>query len=181
MDSGLATWRWRRGMTELRLWRAPRMHLASRNRSAPDRRPRCWSGCLTAIGLDPIAVGIDNERRVVVCAVIGTQPRLAVVAAAVRDRCLVKGVDALACRGREAEMQPGLRVGRHWTRAGADPERDPALPVAEGAFGSAETRIAERLECGVVERLGFRDVVDADGYMVDHIDCPSPLVFPYAV
>src|SRR5258707_3084661 len=128
-----------------------------------------WSGGLVAISLDPIAVGIGNESRIVVGAIVGAQPRLAVVAAAVPDRGLVKGVDAFPRRGREAKMQPGLRIGRNRTWAGTDPECDLFLAVAERALRRAKTRVADRLERSVVECLGFRNVANADGDVIDHV------------
>src|SRR5260370_38473702 len=90
-----------------------------------------WSGGLVAISLDPIAVGIDNESRIVVGAIVGAQPRLAVVAAAVPDRGLEKGIDAFPRRGREAYMQPGLGIRLNRTWAGTAPECDMFHAVAE--------------------------------------------------
>src|SRR5713101_1657969 len=140
-----------------------------------------WSGGLVAIGLDPIAVGIDNEGRIVVRAIVGAQPRFAVVAAAMADRGLVKGIDAFPRRGREAEMQPGVRVGRNRTWAGTDPECGVFVAVAERAFRRTETRIADRLQRSVVECLGFRNVSNADGYVIDHHGCPPSRGSSYAV
>src|SRR5882672_1177121 len=128
-----------------------------------------WSGGLVAIGLDPIAVGIDNEGRIVVRAIVGAQPRFTVVAAAVADRRLVKGIDAFPRRGREAKMQPGLRIGRNRIWAGADPECDLLVAVAERALRRAQTRVADRLERSVVECLGLRNVANADGDVIDHV------------
>jgi hypothetical protein len=86
------------------------------------------------MGLDPIAVGIDNEGRIVVRAIVGAQPRFAVVAAAVADRGLVKSIDAFPRLSRKAKMQPGLRIGRNRAWAGTDPECDPFLAEAERAL-----------------------------------------------
>src|SRR5215470_15848050 len=62
------------------------------------REPR-RSRSLTAVSLDPITLGIDNKGRVVVRTVVGAQPRFAVVATAVYDRCSMKGIDAVARLG----------------------------------------------------------------------------------
>src|SRR5260370_26505328 len=117
-----------------------------------------WSGGLVAISLDPIAVGIDNESRIVVGAIVGAQPRLAVVAAAVPDRGLVKGIDAFPRRGREAKMQPGLGIRRNRTCAGTDPECDLFLAVAARALQRAKSREADRLDSNCFEHLGYPHV-----------------------
>jgi len=133
------------------------------------------------MGFKPIAVGIDNKGRIIVCAVVGAQPGLAIVAAAMTDRGLVKGIDAFPRRGGEAKMQPGVRIGRNRTGAGADPESNGFLAVAERTLGGTQTGIADWLQCGVVECLGFRDVTNADGDMIDHYGCPHSPVTRYAV
>src|SRR5262249_51639252 len=143
----------------------PRRKRAGRGQSA---KPVARSARLVAIGFEPIAVGIDNKGRIIVCAVVGAQPGLAIVAAAMADRGVVKGIDAFPRRGGEAKMQPGLRIGRNRTGAGADPESNGFLAVAERTLGGTQTGIADGLQCGVVECLGFRDVTNADGDMIDH-------------
>src|SRR5258708_28595879 len=100
---------------------------------------------------------------------VGAQSRFAVVAAAMTDRGLMKGVDAFPCRGRKAKMQPGLWIGRNRAWAGTDPECDLFLAVAERALRRAQTRVADRLERSVIECLGFRHVANADGYVIDHV------------
>src|SRR5215218_8669621 len=99
------------------------------------------------MGLDAVAVGIDDERRIIVRAVIGAKPGLAVVAPAALQRRGVEGVDALARRRRKADMQAGLVVGRHRALGEADPERDRVASVAERALAFAQTSVADRLQC----------------------------------
>src|SRR2546428_170178 len=65
---------------------------------------------LAGIGLDPIAVGIDHEGGVVGIAVVRADPRLAVILAAGFERARVEGVDGLAARRVEANVQAGLRI-----------------------------------------------------------------------
>src|SRR5215211_5991825 len=113
-----------------------------------------WSSLgAPAMGLDAVAVGIDDERRVVVRAVIGAKPGLAVLAPAALQRRGVEGADALARRRRKAEMQARFLVRRHRALGDADPQRDRVASVAERALAFAQTSVAERLQRCVVEAL----------------------------
>src|SRR5690349_14161194 len=103
-----------------------------------------------AIGLDAIAVRIDDEPGVVAGPVVGAQPRLAVVPPAGFQRGGVEGVDALARRGIEADVEARLVVGRHRALRRADPQGNAVAPVADRAGLLAEARVAERLQSGVV-------------------------------
>src|SRR5262252_78128 len=105
-------------------------------------RPR-RSRSLVTVSLDPITLGIDNKRRVVVRTVVGAQPRFAVVATAVCDRCPMKGIDALARRGGETKVQPRMRIGRNRACADVDPERRMVLAVAEQGFRRSEAGAAD--------------------------------------
>src|SRR5215208_1789969 len=120
------------------------------------------------MGLDAVAVGVDDERRIIVRAVIGAKPGLAVVAPAALQRRGMEGVDAFARRRRKAEMQARFLVRRHRAQGGADPQRDRVAPIAERAFALVQTSIAERLQRRVVEALRLGDVADADREVVDH-------------
>ena len=62
-------------------------------------------GLLGEIGLDAVAIGVDQERGVVAGAVVGAQAGRAVVAASGGEAARVEGVDGFAARGREAEVQ----------------------------------------------------------------------------
>src|SRR5579864_2103111 len=111
-----------------------------------DRPPARWKRCVgsafgTAIRLDPVAVGIDGECRVIVGTVVAAQPRRAVVAAARRQGRIMKVLDALARRCRKAEMQPGFFVG--WDRAldGTDPQRHLVAAIAQRTVALAQAGI----------------------------------------
>src|ERR1051325_8795855 len=95
------------------------------------RAVRPPSPLAVAISFDAVAVGIDGERGVVVGIVIRAHARLAVVASAHAHRRGVKRVDALARRGREAEMHPRFAAGRQGAAGGGEPQRDLAVAVSE--------------------------------------------------
>src|SRR6266850_521678 len=83
------------------VWIAPTSRTASHAfagsaRSVISRRIEAMSGFRGAIGLDPVAVRIDREGRVVVFAVVGTQTGLSIVLAAGAKRARVKCRHALA-------------------------------------------------------------------------------------
>ena len=63
------------------------------------------------MGLDPVAVGIDDEGGVVARTVVGAQAGPAVVASAGPGRSGVEGVHALRRRRGEAEMQADFMSG----------------------------------------------------------------------
>jgi hypothetical protein len=65
------------------------------------------------MGLEPVSVGIDDERGIVVGVVFGAHAGLAVVTAAGLQRSGMKGIDARPGWRGEAEMQTGFVVGRH--------------------------------------------------------------------
>ena len=88
------------------------------------------------MGLDAVAVGIDDERRIIVRAVIGAKPGLAIVAPAALQRRGVERVDAFARRRRKAEMQARFLVRRHRALGNADPQRDRVASAAERALAS---------------------------------------------
>jgi hypothetical protein len=66
-------------------------------REAPSSR-------LAAIGLDPVAVGIDNESSVVTRAEVRAKVGLSIIAATPRERGLMKGVDTLSRGCGEAKV-----------------------------------------------------------------------------
>src|SRR5262249_2159358 len=75
----------------------------------------------TAIGLEPIAVGIDDEGRVVVARVVGAYAGFAVVPPPGAECGCVKGAHTVAARGIEAEVEPGLGISGHGLIGRADP------------------------------------------------------------
>src|SRR5262249_55472380 len=126
------------------------------------------SGLAAAIGLEAIAVRIDDEGGVVVGAVVAAQAWGAVVVPADAQRGGVEGVDTLAARRVEALMQAGFVVRGHRPLGGADPQRDRVPTIAERARRLAEAGIAQRLQGRVVEAFGLGHVADAERDVVDH-------------
>ena len=70
------------------------------------------------MGLDPVVVRIDDEGGVVAWRVIGAQSWRSVIHAAEAERGGTEGVDAVARRGGEADVQAGFFVGRRWVGRG---------------------------------------------------------------
>src|SRR6516225_272735 len=121
--------------------------------------------------LDAVPIGVHHESRVVVGAVVRSQTGRAVITPAEAQRGLVELVHATARRRRKTDVQARFFVGRTRTLRGADPERGPTLPVAEGPLDLDEARVAERLEHCVIEAFRGGDVADTDRDMVDHGFC----------
>src|SRR5208337_4583344 len=119
-------------------------------------------------GFEPVAIGIDDIGGEIVPAIVGADPRLAVVASARGERGGVKLRDALAIGGREADMQSRVRIVGDRRVCDADPKSDGLLAVAERVLAVAQPLVADRLERPVVERLRPGDVADADRDMVEH-------------
>src|SRR5437660_2408499 len=117
---------------------------------------------LPAMGLDAIAVGIDDEGGVVAGAIILAHARLAVVLAAGLECSGMEGVDRGAALGLEAEMQAGLQVGLHRALDRQDPQARRLLAIAQRTLAVAQPGDVERLQNGIVERAGALEVADAD-------------------
>ena len=64
----------------------------------------------SVVGFEPVALGVEDEGRVVLRPVILAHSGLAVVASAVGECGGMKRRDALPAGSGEAEVQPGLRV-----------------------------------------------------------------------
>src|SRR6185437_13246176 len=109
-----------------------------------------------------------DEGGVIVRPVILAEAGLAVVAAAMLQRRRVERFDALLARRCEAEMKPGLGIVGDRALRREDPEAGGLLAVAERRFICAEAGDPQRLQRRVVKRLGFRDVANADRYVVEH-------------
>ena len=118
--------------------------------------------------LDPVAVGIDDERRVIFHAIMRPQARRAVGAAAGGKRCGVERIDIAGCFGAQADVRAAL--GRDLCHAGAqiDPELRIGLAEADRRRPRHEPREAERGERCLVETRGAIEIGDADGDVVDH-------------
>ena len=113
-------------------------------------------------GLGAVAVGIEQERSVVVVAVLRPAPRCPIAGESGRGTGLPEQVDLLTRGSDEAHMQsPGRRILIVRAR-----QRE-VLPLGErpGPVGLLDP---ERLEHGVVEALRRGPVAGADGHVVEH-------------
>src|ERR1700733_15577900 len=91
---------------------------AIRRRASPSSRflfeSKPFRSTLAAgVGLDPVAVGIDDEGGEIIGPVVFPQTRLAVVAPTCRERRTMEGADAFVAGRRETKMQPRFCVGRN--------------------------------------------------------------------
>jgi len=127
---------------------------------------------LAGIGLDAIAVGIDYEGGVVSVAVVRADPRLAVILAAGFERARVEGVDGLAARRVEANVQAGLRIRGNRMLGRKYPEFRRRGAIAEIALALRQAPISERREGGIVKAARRLEVTDADGNVIDHGTSP---------
>jgi hypothetical protein len=113
-------------------------------------------------GLDTVAVGIEQERAVVVLRVDRARPRLAVAGVARVDAGLPDPIDLVARARHERDVQP---AGRGARRAGlCDREIVPVVDLA----GLCD-RMAERAEDRLVEGEARRAVRDAQGHVGEHV------------
>ena len=113
-------------------------------------------------GLGAVAVGIEQERAVVVAAVLRPGPGLPVVGVAGLGARLPEGVDLLAGGRPEAHVEaPRRRLGV----VGAG-ERE-VLPFREGP-GPVALVDAQGRQDRLVEPLRGLPVVDADRHVVEH-------------
>jgi hypothetical protein len=109
-----------------------------------------------------VAVGVEDERGVVVAAV-GPLARRAVVAAARLEGRGVELVHVVGALGRERDVRRAVR-GR------AEPERDRLAPVhleADRVVAHVAHRVAERAERRLVERTTPVEVPDRDVHVSD--------------
>src|SRR4029079_14728370 len=147
------------------------------------RRAKRWrgsTGCfldsyialLSAVGhrLDPVAVGIEDERRIVIRRVLRTEPRRAVVAPAARERRAVKCIHRCAARRREREVKAGAG---HCDLARA--YLDGKLVAAAGRPVSDRRRVrpdayaAQRSERRVIARRRAGEIADREGEVMQHL------------
>src|SRR5216683_7884933 len=100
--------------------------------------------------LDVVAVGIEDERPIVVFVIMRAQRRWSVVLSPGRERRLVKLLHGFPVLGREGDVGTGLR-----SISQADPEECfPICSIASEAwtFG-IQAFDAERTKCLVIKRL----------------------------
>src|SRR5580700_7864140 len=120
------------------------------------------------VSFETIAFRVDYERRVVVLAIVSAQARLAVVVAAVLERCGVERVDISARGPLEAEMQSRFGVGRHRMLHCQDPELRTLYAVIGIPRALGHTFVAQRLERGVIETARLRQIFHSNRYVTQH-------------
>lgn len=115
-----------------------------------------------------MSVGIDDERRVIVLAVMGSQAGRAIITAAMRDCCRIKPIDRLAARSGKRQMK--ARTGRPLAiRPMLDRQFVPAAGIAVADCLPCFPRpdiipdpdITERPKGGIVKRRRPFDVGNA--------------------
>src|SRR5262249_32771366 len=104
-----------------------------------------------AISLDPIAIWVDDESRVVIGAVFSAHAGLAVVAPASGKRRGMKSVHAFARRRAETKMQPRVIVGGNRALRLADPKGDGIASVAERVGAFAQAFVTEWNQYGIIK------------------------------
>jgi hypothetical protein len=119
---------------------------------------------LVTDGLDVVAVGIEDERPVVVLVVVRSEARRPVVAPSGRDPGGVEGVDRGAV-GAKGDVEGPARLA-----ALAEPEVGMSAGLkADVTVELAEHLVAERFERAQVERFRDGDVADVDGDVIEHL------------
>jgi len=125
--------------------------------------------------LDVVAVGINDERREVMTAVLRPQPRRAVVRPAVTNCSAVPTLHGVFGRRDECDVRPGGHSIS--TRFAADrvqaevvtlaaAEQDVCIPL-ELAF--AQHGEAKFSECSFIHSTARRQIADPDAYVVDDV------------
>ena len=94
------------------------------------------------MGLNAVAVWIDDEGGVVAWSVIGPKPGCPVVRAAGAQGRGMERVDTRARRCREAEVQSRFLVRWHWAVRGVDPQRYLRTTIAKGFSAIGLTGVA---------------------------------------
>ena len=148
--------------------KAPR-NWRRRSREGFDRRDASTSSAFRKRHrLDPVAVGIDDEGRIVAHAIMRAQARRAVGAAAGGKRRRVERVDLAGGFRPQADMRAALRRDRRHAVAQIDPELRIALAEADRRRPRHQARKPERRQRRFIEPRGALEVADADGDMIDH-------------
>jgi len=112
-DSLAGTWlrltQWLRFRTKLRQLQVTPMAILWLQvrgvKHAMARSLRCRHLRFVAMRLDPISIGIDDERSIVVRVIVGANAGRAVVAPARFQRGCVEGINAVPCWSRKTKMQ----------------------------------------------------------------------------
>src|SRR5579872_4477007 len=129
-------------------------------------------------GFDPVAVRITDERRIIPHAIMRTQARRAVGAAARLQRRSMKSVDRAGGFCAKADMATALgRHLRHLTTQ-VDPEFGIGFSETDGPRPRDQSNQTERRQRGFIEARGPFELADADGDMVDHLNASHRDVIP---
>src|SRR3954452_2718682 len=120
------------------------------------------------VGFNPVAIRINNKRRVVTLAVVGTQTWRAIVAPSRGERRLMKRRHAFSRRRVQAEVQSGLLVRRHWALRRVDPELRGFIAVAQRAARLTQTLVAQWFQGDIIKAPRGVDIFHANGNVVDH-------------
>ncbi len=116
-----------------------------------------------AYRLDVVAVGVENERAVIVRMILRTQTGSAVVASAGRNRGLVKVIDNAPLRRRKRDVSGPRRIALPYPEIG--------LPVLSETRRIAELHqqlIPKRRQRALEELLAARKVGYRQTNMIEH-------------
>src|SRR5262249_29885686 len=124
----------------------------ARRRRPPAGLGACLLFARTEISLDPIAIRIDDERRIVIVAVDRPQTARAIVAPTGVECGRMKVIDRTEARGGKANMQARPVVRRDRTLGRHDPEKNNVGSVTIAGAGprSPDASVADRSQ-----RLGI--------------------------
>ena len=132
------------------------------------RSIQCWNRSVDH-RLDGMAIGINDERRIVVLAIVRAEFRNAVVTATVTKRGLVKQRHRLPGRRGECQMKSIT-----WNCRLTGPEFDGKLvasarrAVAHSCRIRPHTDITQRRQRGIVESCGAIQIRNTEGQVVKH-------------
>src|SRR5712691_1322787 len=118
-----------------------------------------------ADGLDVVAVGVEDERRVVRLAVARPRARFSVVFTAGRERRRVEALDGCAVLGLEGQVE------RARGPAGPEPELRGARPAEPGGSGLRVVgleAVSERLQGGAIEAQAPGEIRHRQSDVVEH-------------
>src|SRR5262245_39002447 len=100
--------------------------------------------------LDPVAIRINNERRVIVGIVVGPDSGRAIVTATGLQCGCVECINTPAAGRGQTEMQSRFQIGWNRPLARADPEYNVVLTVTEGGLSIAQALVTQRLQRRIV-------------------------------
>src|SRR5262249_44791380 len=139
--------------------------------SLPLRANASLSG-LFRVRLEPVAVGVRDECRVIAIAVLRPDAGFAVVVTARLERTRVEGVHGLSARRVEADVEAGFWISRDWLLGFEPPELRCCRAITEIPLAFREALVAQRRQGGVVEAPRRLEIADADRDVIDHGSSP---------